>query len=193
MKFRTGFLALGLCFGLAATATAQTTTEQPADTNTQSEAEIFPVAPANPAADQLTKEKFGDWEKRCDTSNGECIINYLARDAEQNPVAEINIQKLSEGGDAVAGATVISPLGTLLTSGIRLQVDGGRALQYPFAWCTQQGCFSRFGLTQDSIDSLKHGAIATVTIYSVSNRNKPILLNVSLNGFTTAFDSLSAQ
>lgn len=196
MTLRSSILLFGLCFGLATAAMAQDTAEQPpepAEPATQTEAEIFPVTPAFPAADQVTKEKFGDWEKICVSSTGNCAINYLARDSDDSPVAEIKIEKLTSGGEAKAGATVITPLGTLLTKGIRLQVDGGRALQYPFSWCTRQGCFARFGLTEESVSALKRGAIATISLYAFSNQNEPIVLNVSLVGFTAAFDSLSHE
>jgi invasion protein IalB len=187
MTIRNVFLVFSLVLGIATTATAQSTTDAP------TAADLFPVTPAVPQENQVTTEKFGDWEKRCIPSTGACVINFLARDTEQNPVAEINIQKLPSGSQAIAGATVISPLGTLLTSGIRVQVDGGRALQYPFIWCTQQGCFSRFGLTKESLDSFKFGAIATITIFALANQDTPVLLNISLNGFTAAYDSLPKE
>ena len=46
----------------------------------------------------------------------------------------------------MAGVTVVTPLGTLLTAGVVVQVDTGEQRQYPFAWCSQVGCFARFGL-----------------------------------------------
>ena len=44
---------------------------------------------------------------------------------------------LAEGAEAVAGATVLTPLETLLTQMVTLTIDGGKAKRYPFTWCDQ--------------------------------------------------------
>ena len=63
----------------------------------------------------------------------------LAVDQAKNPVAEVSLLKLPEQSEADAGVTVVTPLGTLLTTGVILQVDAGEKRQYPFAWCSQVG------------------------------------------------------
>ena len=67
---------------------------------------------------------------------------------------------------------------------------GGEQRQYPFAWCSQVGCFSRFGLTKPSIDGLKRGKAGKITLVSVGRPETPVVLALSLSGFTAAFDSL---
>ena len=51
-----------------------------------------------------------------------------------------------------AGATIITPLETLLTQQITLQVDTAQPKRYPFSWCSPIGCVSRVGFTQAEID-----------------------------------------
>ncbi len=148
----------------------------------------------DPAADEpreIVRDTFGDWQVRCSTLNDECFMYQLALDEQKNPVAEVSLLKLPQGGEAVAGATVVSPLGTLLTTGVALQVDSNQAHQYPFNWCSQVGCFARFGIAQDTINSLKRGKAGKLALVSVAAPNRPITLNLSLSGFTAAFDSLT--
>ncbi|MBB5220650.1 invasion protein IalB [Amaricoccus macauensis] len=161
-----------------------------------------PAAPGAPAPDaaagnpaqqepmEIVKETFGDWQVRCAPEGNDCFLYQLALDQDKNPVAEVSLLKLPASAEAAAGATVVSPLGTLLTTGVVLQVDGGEKRSYPFAWCSQVGCFSRFGLSQQSIDSLKRGNSVTLSLVSVNRPEEPVSLAVSLKGFTAAFDSL---
>ncbi|WP_299131159.1 invasion associated locus B family protein [uncultured Amaricoccus sp.] len=176
------------------TAPATPATEAPA-TPSATAAEPGAAAPTdgNPAAPEVTefvRDTFGDWQVRCFTQTDECFMYQLAVDTGKNPVAEVSVLKLPAGGEAAAGMTVVSPLGTLLTSGVVVQVDTDEARQYPFNWCSQAGCFSRFGLTGQSITSMKRGKAGKMTLISVAAPQNPISLNLSLTGFTDAFDSL---
>lgn len=146
--------------------------------------------PAAPEAQEIVRDKFGDWEVRCSTQANECFLYQLALDGNRNPVAEVSLVKLPAGGEAVAGATVVSPLGTLLTTGVALQIDGSQARQYPFNWCSQVGCFARFGLTQETVTGMRRGKGGKIMLVSVAQPDRPIALDLSLSGFTAAFDSL---
>lgn len=147
--------------------------------------------PAAPEVTEFVRDTFGDWQVRCFTQTDECFMYQLALDANDNPVAEVSLLKLPQGGEAESGMTVVSPLGTLLTSGVIVQVDTNEARQYPFNWCSQAGCFSRFGLTAQSITSMKRGKTGKMTLISVAAPQNPISLNLSLTGFTDAYDSLA--
>ena len=146
--------------------------------------------PAQPEVMEIVKDTFGDWQVRCAPDGKECFMYQLAVDAAKNPVAEVSILKLPEQSEADAGVTVVTPLGTLLTTGVIVQIDGGEKRQYPFAWCSQVGCFARFGLTKPSIDTLKRGKAGTITLVSVGRPEAPVVLTLSLSGFTAAFDTL---
>jgi invasion protein IalB len=139
---------------------------------------------------EVVRDTFGDWQVRCAPDGDECFMYQLALDTQKNPVAEVSILKLPADADADAGVTIVTPLGTLLTNGVVLQIDGGEARQYPFAWCSQVGCFARFGLAKTSIDAMKRGNMGRVTLLSVGAPETPVVLDVSLSGFTSAFDSL---
>ncbi|MFT3972578.1 MAG: invasion associated locus B family protein [Amaricoccus sp.] len=148
--------------------------------------------PAQQEPMEIVKATFDDWQVRCAPQGNDCFLYQLALDQGKNPVAEVSLLKLPASSEAAAGVTVVSPLGTLLTTGVVLQIDNGEKRSYPFAWCSQVGCFSRFGLSQQSVDALKRGNAATLTLVSVNRPDAPVSLAVSLKGFTAAFDSLEA-
>ena len=156
----------------------------------------YPVAGATAAAEQpkeIIRETHGDWEIRCATATDTCFLYQLMMNDEGTPVAEFSIVKLPLGSEAVAGATIVAPLGTLLTRGVVFSVDDADATQYPFSWCTRPGCFSRFGLTDLLVSGMKSGSNVNITLYSIGNAQKAIPITASLNGFTAAFDALENQ
>ncbi|MGR3567638.1 MAG: invasion associated locus B family protein, partial [Pseudooceanicola nanhaiensis] len=86
--------------------------------------------------DAYTRESFGDWQLQCvKTENGEdpCQLYQLLTDEDDNPVAEFSMFRLPEGGQAVAGATVVVPLETALTEDLLLGVDGNKGKRYRFS------------------------------------------------------------
>lgn len=206
-------LAAAVGLGLAGSAFAQQATTPAPDAGTTPAAEApAPAQPAagaaatpapadagqpgdgNPAAQEqpreIVRETFGDWQVRCTPLGNECFMYQLARDSNKNPVAEISLLKLPKGGEAVAGMTVVSPLGTLLTSGVGVLVDNNQLGRYPFNWCSQIGCFARIGLNDQSVATLKHGKAGEMALVSISAPDHPLVLNLSLTGFTAAYDSL---
>lgn len=138
------------------------------------------------------REEFGDWSIRClfNPDGGDpCQMYQLLSDADGNDVAEFNMFPLPEGGNAAAGANIIAPLGTLLTQGVTMSVDGGAARRYPFTVCNANGCVARVGFTADEVAQFKSGNAATLIVVPFGNPDAPVSLNVSLTGFTAAFDS----
>ncbi|MEP3298223.1 MAG: invasion associated locus B family protein [Pseudoruegeria sp.] len=146
--------------------------------------------------DTYIREKFGDWELRCVKSEGDldpCQLYQLMLDQKGNSVAEVNMFGLTGQGQAAAGATIITPLETLLTQQLTLTVDSGAAKRYPFTWCAQLGCVARVGFTQSEVDGFKRGAAAKVVIVPVAAPDQQVILTLSLSGFTAAFDAVNAS
>ncbi|MFV2002976.1 MAG: invasion associated locus B family protein [Paracoccaceae bacterium] len=143
-----------------------------------------------------TREVHGDWELRCvrtEDARDPCQLYQLMRDAEGNSVAEITLFEFPAGQEAVAGATLAVPLGTLLTRQITIQVGAGAAKRYPFSWCATQGCYARIGLTDEDLATYKRGLTAKVIIVPFSAPNAPVELKLSLIGFTTGFAAVRAN
>ena len=140
---------------------------------------------------EMEMKAFQDWEVRCEADADQCFMYQMVRNAAGNPVAEVRVVNIEPRGEAVAGATVVTPLGTLLDSGLVLQIDDAEARQYPFNWCTRAGCFARFGFTEAEVDSMKAGNAVKMRLVSVSAPDQPVLLEISLSGFTAAYDEMS--
>jgi invasion protein IalB len=171
-----------------AAAAPEAPADAPADSPAGAAADTPPVP--EPEVLEVVRETHGDWEVRCLPDGDECFIYQLALDPEENPVAEFSLVTLPAGGEAVAGVTVVTPLGTLLPAGVVMRVDGGEARGYEFTFCTQVGCFARFGLAAEDVAALKRGRLAEMRLVSISAPEAPVTLEVSLSGFTAAYDSL---
>jgi len=183
------FLAALLCqasAALAQEATAETDAEAPADLSLGE-----PVGPQ--VGEPYIREEFGDWSLRCiKAQEGErdpCNLYQLLSNAEGISVAEFNMFPLPEGQRAVAGATIVVPLETLLTQQLTISVDGQNARRYPFTFCNRAGCVARVGFTQEEIDEFKRGAAATVRLVPAAAPTEEVVLDVSLTGFTAGFTS----
>ncbi len=136
----------------------------------------------------------GAWEQRCikaGDGRDPCQLYQLLTDQQGNPVAEISVFGLPEGQQAAAGATIITPLETLLTQQITLAVDAATGKRYPFTFCAENGCFARVGFTEADIASFKRGAQATLTIVPAAAPDQQIDLSISLNGFTAGYDEVN--
>ncbi|MCF2870557.1 invasion associated locus B family protein [Octadecabacter sp. G9-8] len=177
---------------------AETTQEQPDSVFNMGEPvdeNGDPVAPEPQEpqpGQQYLKEVFNDWALRClKVEDGEdpCQMYQLLTDEDGNEVAEIAIVALPANGNAVAGATIVVPLETLLTEQITLRVDGGQARRFPFNFCNVGGCVTRLGLTDQDLGLFRRGAAATLTMVPAAAPDQIVTVTMSLSGFTAAFNA----
>jgi invasion protein IalB len=142
-------------------------------------------------------ETHGDWELRCiRAEEGQpepCQLYQLLRDDNGGAVAEFNIFDLPDEGQVVAGATIVTPLDTLLTPGLRLRVDDGNWAEFPFAFCQPIGCFARLGLTEDNLAAFRAGGDAFVALVPLPAPDQVVQLEASLSGFTAGFAALEER
>ena len=136
----------------------------------------------------------GDWNVRCITGNpGEndrCEIQQLLFLNENTPIAHISIFKLSDGEVAVAAANVMVPLETLLTKKFRFAFSEKLVKEFQYSFCNQDGCLVRMGLLEEDISAMKKGSSSKLSITHISRPESSINLDLSLSGFTAAFDAL---
>ncbi|MGX9354048.1 invasion associated locus B family protein [Roseobacteraceae bacterium S113] len=192
---------LVLAASLATSANAQTAATEDA-TTTDGEIVVqgelstgAPAEPENALGAAYTRETSGDWELRCvrtETPESDpCQLYQLLSDQTGNAVSEVSIFRLPEGGDVVAGATIIVPLETLLTAQLTMAVDGANAKRYPFSFCNPVGCYARLGLTEAEVNSFKRGAKAQVQIRPFAAPDQTVTVDMSLSGFTAGFDKVT--
>lgn len=154
------------------------------------------TVPSGPQPGQpFEKSVHDDWSVRClldQVGEERCTVYQLLRLTDGNPVAEISLFPVQSGGQAVAGANIVTPLETMLLEQLVLQVDDADAKRYPFHFCTRSGCVARVAFTALDIAAFERGAMANMTIRSLANPTEPVSIPVSLKGFTAAYDALLA-
>lgn len=154
--------------------------------------QVFPVA-KDPDGTPFVKATHGSWDIRC-VKSGEaetCTMYMLLKDSGENPTAELTIVPLPQGQQAKAGATLVTPLATLLPRGIAYSIDSDKARRYEFSWCDRGGCVSRFGFTEAEIGYMEKGKLGKLTIVAVANPSNPLTLEVPLDGFQAAWKELN--
>ena len=135
---------------------------------------------------------FGDWTLHClktEQTQDPCQLFQLMHTPDGSPVAEYNLNPIQSDGLVIAGANVITPVETLLTQQLTIQVDDENAKIYPFAFCVQMGCVARIGLTEDDLDSYRSGARAIITMFPAAAPTQPERLTLSLTGFTAGHEA----
>ena len=194
------FALLAIPAGVAAQDQTDDTEVPAGDGNEASESGLSMGSPEGDSGEPqvgqtYVADEFGDWQLRCiksETEKEPCQLYQLLVDAQGNSVAEFSFFDLPDGGQAVAGATIVTPLETLLTAELRLQVDSGTARRYAYSFCSQIGCFARVGFTQGEVDAFKAGNAATVSIVPASAPKEVVALRLSLSGFTAGVNALTA-
>lgn len=189
----TAFALIGTT--LVAQETAPATEAPAADAATANDLSMG-QPPADGVGSTYTKESFELWQQRCVKTaegNDPCQLYQLLKDAQGTSVAEINMFPLPEGGQAAAGATVVVPLETLLTAGLRFAIDTAEPKVYPFTFCAQIGCVARIGFTAEELAAFKKGAKGVLTIVPAVAPKETVVLDVSLKGFTAGFDAVKAS
>lgn len=202
---KTTSTALALILALAAAPLMAQTEEAPAAEGTApadaATTENLAMGQEVGAGDGLgstyTAANFEAWEQKCvrtEAGVDPCQLYLLLKDAQGNSVAEFTMFNLPAGGEgpAVAGATFIAPLETLLTAGMTLQIDAAKGKIYPFTFCAQMGCVARIGFTAEEIAAMKGGANAKITITPFVAPDEKVELNISLKGFTAGYDAVAA-
>jgi invasion protein IalB len=153
-----------------------------------------PVAADGPGTSYV-EASFEAWQQRCIRAadgSDPCQLYQLLSDAQGNAVAEFSLFNLPRGGEAVAGATLIVPLETLLTENVQMAIDGTAPRVYPFTFCSTIGCVARIGFTAAEIEQFKKGARAVITIVPVVAPEERVTVELSLAGFTAGYTAVSA-
>jgi invasion protein IalB len=144
----------------------------------------------------FVKEEFGSWQQRCvKTEDGErgCQLYQLLLDGNGNSVAEVSMFAVAGDARAEGGATIMTPLETLLTRQLTISVDGAPGKRYPFTFCNRSGCVARVGFTGDDLAAFRRGNLARITLFSITAPESPVTLEISLEGFTAGFAALEPR
>ncbi|MEP2718382.1 invasion associated locus B family protein [Pseudophaeobacter sp.] len=142
--------------------------------------------------ERYAKESHGDWDLACVRTEAEtdpCSLLQILTDPDGNPMAEVSLFRINQpGGQAVAGATIIVPLETLLTAALTISVDGAPGKRYNYSFCNPLGCIAQIGLTQADVDTFKQGSEAVLSLRPAPAPDQVVEMKMSLKGFTAGFD-----
>jgi invasion protein IalB len=203
MTLSPSHLAFLLALALAAPAVAQTTAAPAEGSATGTPVTDEDVAKAGLSLGEevdavgttYIKETHGDWQLSCvrsGTPADPCQLYQLMQDDQGNSVAEISLFNLPPGTQAAAGASIVTPLETLLTAQVTMRVDNGQAKRYPFTLCASMGCIARVGFTEAELNSFRRGNKATFVIVPAMLPDEQVEITMSLKGFTAGYEAVVA-
>ena len=135
---------------------------------------------------------MGEWIVNCSSENEkECALErsvFIDSDMKKKLITVI-MQKKSTSKDV--RFVLISPLGTLIPSGVKIGFDGKfiNDKAYAFNVCQQIGCITSMLVKEETLDRFKSADNLNLE-YVGPNRQK-ININFDLNGFTKEFQKIS--
>ncbi|MFK7754226.1 MAG: invasion associated locus B family protein [Sedimentitalea sp.] len=191
-------IAAALCV-LGTMSFAQTTQTPPAEPEGEQAASPTeldlgqPVDAAPALGERYSKATYGDWEMACiktDQETDPCSLLQIMEDEQGNPIAEMSLFRIANGGQAAAGATIVVPLETLLPAQLTISVDGAAGKRYNYTFCSPLGCVAQIGLTADDVNAFKRGNAATVSLVPAPAPDQKVSVSLSLKGFTAGYDAV---
>lgn len=149
------------------------------------------LAPGLAGAQQQPKEvkkaTHGDWEIVCIEGTELCRMEQFAKSAQGERALLVRLQRVQ--GPQIKAPAVISMLApplVLLSYNLRAKIDNGELKILPFERCLPQGCMAAGPMADVTVAELKKGSKMSVEFVL----EKVEKINVSLRGFTKAYNSL---
>jgi len=143
---------------------------------------------------------FGDWKVACQDASEAvikqggpkraCGMSITVHD-EKSKRINLNVMlRKQKKADKTTISTiqVVTPVGVFLPLGIAVEIDGKAAGRLPYVRCVPQFCLANSEILSTTLKKLQMGSMANFIIYEAPGVSVP--LNVSLKGFTAAYDSL---
>lgn len=145
-----------------------------------------------PAVAQQQQQLPQGWFKACSKQEDVDICNVqniMVADTGQLLTAVSMIEVKGKVNRKVFQVTV--PSGRMVPPGIGMQIDGGQTQKVDYMICLPDRCIAEVALTDQLVAAFKRGQQVTLT--SVNFQNQPNPIQVSLTGFTGAFDGAPLQ
>jgi invasion protein IalB len=139
----------------------------------------------------VLKETHGDWEVRCLEGTETCAMSQVGKTEDGKRALLVTIQRVTgpttqDGKQIPAAMTVQTPLGILIPYGLRIKIDADQVIPLPLSRCIPAGCVSQAPMLDEAVGKMKKGSKAVFGFFL----QEEILVNVSLSGFTAAYNSL---
>ena len=184
-------LSMVAALALAAPALAQ---EKTGDSPAESQLDLGQPADDGPQLGQrYSKRKFDDWDLACIKTQAEqdpCSLLQVMNGPDGKPMAEFSLFRLEGGERAVAAATVVVPLETLLPAQLTIAIDDHPGKRYQYSFCNPIGCVAQIGLTKEDIAAMKKGKKAVLSLVPAPAPDQVVRLTLSLKGFTAGYEAV---
>lgn len=141
---------------------------------------------------QQNQEMPRGWFKACSDQQDVDICNVqniMVADTGQLLTGISLIEVQGEVSREVFQVTV--PSGRMLPPGVTMQVDGGQSQALEYLICLPDRCIAEIPLTEQLVNQFKGGGQVTFTSTNFQNQTNPI--EISLEGFTAAYDGEPMQ
>lgn len=139
-------------------------------------------------SDQEGAENAGNDDEA--TRVRQCGMMQSVRSEErQNVGLTLVLVNTQQADREVTMMRILVPVGVFLPTGIALEVDGTAIGRVPFTRCLPQVCMAFAEATPETLEKMRKGTAANFIIYEAPGRG--LSLEVSLNGFTAAYNELS--
>ncbi len=134
------------------------------------------------------KETFKDWAVECNQYEfGGCqMFQSLQHKSSNKRFATFS---MSDKSPNILNVTV--PLGVYIPKGIGIKTESGNIEQTTYLVCLPDGCMAQFKLASDYIKNLKNENDVEFRFYQADS--KPISVNMSLDGFSSAYALLTKK
>jgi invasion protein IalB len=153
------------------------------------------ATPALPGGATSLREVHGDWVVQCDVAAANaptpgivCSVNQNQQDPKsQQLVLGVAVAPSATG----VGGTMVLPFGLSLAEGVSLQVDEATdQSKLAFRTCLPQGCLVTLSWASDAIAGLRTAKV--LNINAVADGGQKLAFKVSMNGFASAMDRVTA-
>ena len=139
------------------------------------------------AAQAQETHKSSGWYKACsDQGNTKiCNVQYQAVASTGQVITSVNLAEITgETQRKVFQITV--PTGRMVPPGLMVKIGDKEARKIPYSFCTPRICAAELKLEDDLVADLKAGS--SINILSVNWQAKENPIDISLEGFSTAYD-----
>ena len=141
-------------------------------------------------------KEYNDWNHICikdDAGTNVCQVQHVISNEDGGRVATIEVFKVPINTGFTAGAAVALPLGISLSDGLEFRIEGAPPRRFDFSICVTDGCLSRIGLSELTIQRMIEGATTTISVNVGLASEQQVELDISLNGFAEAFELLTDE
>lgn len=139
-------------------------------------------------------ETYGDWVVRCVSPaavEGQPVparVCEMTQELQQQNTGQRVLAVSVQKTESATRLTIVAPFGLLLSEGVKVSVADAELVSADFRTCLPAGCIAVSTLEEATLTSLAAGDQAVVAM--VDTNAQPVNINVSLAGFTNAWNRL---